>query len=220
MTIVTKPTPSQMVEAICNDVRSRMPQLALLEDLKQDQRAADIGPDIALPAIHMHIVLEHLRFLEAAYRVALLHSAPQKMEFAPPGDGWILARVSGTENARSHPWQVITRCDGGWRDAEGYRCEPSAWLALPDPQPAPTGWREATGSIVIDRVTGGQIAWAKFIVSVVLPDGQYDAAREPDLATDHQDACARATKMAVQLGLPVVDMSGDGSINVVPLRAN
>ncbi|QTH21966.1 hypothetical protein HRJ34_00030 [Rhizorhabdus wittichii] len=122
---------------------------------------------------------------------------------APAGDGWIMAlvpdRLDGTR-----PWVPATRCDGGWCDEDGYSVEPTGWVPLPDPQPAPTGWRPAEGVIRIIRASSADIPWLRYLVEVVGLDGKADDTREPDMARDIEDAERRAAWMAAQLRLPII----------------
>lgn len=122
---------------------------------------------------------------------------------APAGDGWIMAHVPD-RLAGKHPWVPVTRCDGGWSDEDGYLVEPTRFFLLPDPQPAPTGWRPAEGVIRIIRAASADIPWLRYLVEVVGLDGDADDTREPDMARDIEDAERRAARMAAKLRLPII----------------
>ncbi|ARR52162.1 hypothetical protein HY78_01140 [Rhizorhabdus wittichii DC-6] len=122
---------------------------------------------------------------------------------APVGDGWIMALVPERLNG-TRPWVPATRCDDGWCDEDGYSVEPTGWFALPDPQPASTGWRPAEGVIRIIRASCAQLPSVRYMVEVIRLDGEPDDTREPDLADDIEDAERRAARMAARLRLPIV----------------
>lgn len=48
--------------AIWTDVSSRMPTLEALQAISDP---SDMGPDVTLPAIHMHILGQHIRYLQS-----------------------------------------------------------------------------------------------------------------------------------------------------------
>lgn len=141
-------------------------------------------------------------------------AVPRAMELAPENDGWVLAYVPG-RNESLPPWALATRCDGGWCDEEGYGVDPTVWFPLPDPQPAPTGWRKAEGQIRISSAWSEQIPWLTHIIEVVKPDGEADRSREPDLASSLGEARQRASAWADKIGLPVIE-ADDG--NVLPFK--
>ncbi|MBO9380274.1 hypothetical protein GG804_26265 [Sphingomonas histidinilytica] len=122
---------------------------------------------------------------------------------APMSDGWIMALVTDRLDGR-HPWVPATRCDGGWCDEDGYLIEPTMFFLLPDPQPAPTGWRPAEGVIRIIRAASADIPWVRYLVEVIGLDGKADDTREPDMARDIEEAERRAARMAAKLRLPII----------------
>lgn len=128
-------------------------------------------------------------------------SAP--IDTAPAGDGWILGFVGDDDRpqAKRFPWMVLTRCDGGWSDGEGYDWMPTLWAPLPDPQPEPTGWRPAEGEVLVEVGWLGETRKPIWLVSVVTPDGKYDDTREPIIADTSREAVERADAWAAQLGL-------------------
>lgn len=64
--MANQPEPSAVASAIIADVSSRMPTLAEMKarDVGNTD-PTDMGPDVSLPAVHMHILIQHIRFLEA-----------------------------------------------------------------------------------------------------------------------------------------------------------
>jgi hypothetical protein len=122
---------------------------------------------------------------------------------APAGDGWIMALDPDRADGRQ-PWVTATRCDDGWCDEDGYVVKPTRFFLLPDPQPAPTGWRPAEGVIRIIRATSADIPWLRYLVEVVGLDGKADDTREPDMGRDIEDAERRAAWMAAKFRLPIV----------------
>lgn len=141
-------------------------------------------------------------------------AVPRAMELAPENDGWVLAYMPG-RSEKSPPWALATRCDGGWCDEDGYGVDPTVWVPLPDPQPTPTGWRKAEGTIRIVRAWSDQIPWLTHLVEVIKPDGNADERREPDMASSIEEARHRAARWAIELGLPVEEVE-DG--NVLPFK--
>ena len=148
--------------------------------------------------------------------------SPQPITSAPPGDGWILGDVSDDDRpyAQRQRWAILTRCDGGWRDDEGYIWKPTRWTSLPNPQPEPSGWVNAEGTVVlhegtIDQGKGPTVVW---IVSVERPDGSDDPQREWDIHDTPSSAEDAAVKMAELLGLPAADRRGQPASNIVPFR--
>lgn len=139
---------------------------------------------------------------------------PRDISAAPENDGWVLAYMPG-RSEKLLPWALATRCDGGWCDEEGYGLEPTVWVPLPDPQPTPTGWRKAEGTIRIVRAWSDQIPWLTHLVEVIKPDGNVDERREPDMASSVEDARRRAATWATKIGLPIEEVE-DG--NVLPFR--
>lgn len=122
---------------------------------------------------------------------------------APMGDGWVMALDPDRADGRQ-PWVIATRCDDGWCDEDGFLVVPTRFFLLPDPQPAPTGWRPAEGVIRIIRAASADIPWLRYMVEVVRLDGEPDETREPDLADDIVEAERRAALMAARLRLPIV----------------
>lgn len=141
-------------------------------------------------------------------------AVPRPIQNAPDNDGWVLAYIPG-RSEKLPPWTLATRCDGGWCDEEGYGVDPTMWVPLPDPQPAPTGWRKAEGTIRISSAWSEQIPWLTHIIEVVKPDGEADRSREPDLACSLGEARQRAAAWADKIGLPVIE-ADDG--NVLPFK--
>ena len=130
-------------------------------------------------------------------------TAAHPIDTAPAGDGWILALDMGLP-PEIGPWAVATRCDSGWRDGLGYPITPTAWAALPAPQPAPTGWQKATGIVkIIPTMPNPAMPTIKWMIAVITPDGVEDLERSGVLASNIEQARAFATKMAKSLGLPV-----------------
>ncbi|KMS58697.1 hypothetical protein [Sphingobium cupriresistens] len=140
-------------------------------------------------------------------------AVPKPIGAAPDDDRWIL----GYDPAATvgPPWLLVARCDGGWHDEAFYDANPTMWAPLPDPQPEPTGWRKAEGTIQIIKAWSKDIPWLTHLVEVVKPDGSVDNNREPDMATSIEDARRRAAAWAVKLSLPVVEVDDK---NVVPFQ--
>ncbi|MFC3442752.1 hypothetical protein ACFOKF_16375 [Sphingobium rhizovicinum] len=141
------------------------------------------------------------------------HGVPRPISAAPDDDRWILG-YDPTATV-GPPWLLVARCDGGWHDEAFHEANPTMWAPLPDPQPEPTGWRRAEGTIRIIKAWSTDIPWLTHLVEVIKPDGTPDGEREPDMATGIEDARRRATAWAAKLGLPV-DEVDDG--NVVPFK--
>ncbi|MDR6789548.1 hypothetical protein J2Y58_002921 [Sphingomonas sp. BE138] len=129
---------------------------------------------------------------------------PASIETAPLGDGWILGLVHDDDRpaARHHPWVILTRCDTGWADEDGYLWSPTHWARLPDPQPPATGWRPPAGEIVVEVGWFGEERSPVWLASIVCPDGSYDEERQPDVRTTVAaiEECAR--KWSGEIGLP------------------
>lgn len=144
---------------------------------------------------------------------------PQAIETAPRDGGWILAHVpkNGVE-PYNQPWLVLTWGDGpvdgeaGWCDDDGNQHEPTEWVALPDPQPKPTGWSPAVGKIMIHETDG--TGWTdgkgnpieapyRWWLSIERPDGTTDEYREPWPFVRLEDAQARAERYRHKFGLPI-----------------
>lgn len=140
-------------------------------------------------------------------------SVPKPIDNAPDDDRWILAYDPGYNSPC--PWVPATRCDGGWHDEAYNGVDPTMWVPLPDPQPEPTGWRKAEGTIRIIKAWSQQIPWLTHLVEVITPDGEPDKAREPDMATSIEDARRRAAAWAIKLGLPVIEVDDK---NVLPFQ--
>ncbi len=136
----------------------------------------------------------------------------------PDGDGWFLAYdpSDGWKAIRTWPWRLATRCDNGFCDEEGYPVEPTGWVAIPDPQPKPTGWRRPVGSIRIGTGKIKETGWSGWIVDIVMPDGAYDDTREPLLFNTLAPATAYAEKFGALWELPIIQ--ADALSNVVDFR--
>lgn len=126
---------------------------------------------------------------------------PRPIATAPDGDGWILGDIGASDVHPTSPWIICTRCDGGWCDEGGYGVEPTHWLRLPNPQPAPTGWRRAEGEVVVECGWLGEERVPVWLISVVKPDSSYDEAREPLICSCPASAVERANDWACTLGL-------------------
>lgn len=186
----------------------------------------DIDPDFAeaLAILREHFSADHAGdgHMMAAIKYGIARGRelerslgiPMDIGAAPEDDGWVLAYMPG-RSEKLPPWALATRCDGGWCDEEGYGVDPTVWVRLPDPQPAPTGWRKAEGQIRISSAWSEQIPWLTHIIEVVKPDGEADLSREPDLASSLGEARQRAAAWADKIGLPVIE-ADDG--NVLPFK--
>lgn len=141
------------------------------------------------------------------------HGMPRDIATAPEDDRWILGYDPSV--ATGQPWMLVARCDAGWHDEAYYGAHPTMWMPLPDPQPEPTGWRKAAGTIRIIKAWSDQIPRLTHLVEVIKPDGSADERREPDFAYDIEEARHRAAKLAAVLGLPVVEHPDE---NIVPFR--
>jgi len=60
------------IEAIITEVRTRMPTLEQMSALPDD---GTMGPDVTIPAVWMHLLLQHIRHLAAQRRTLELESA-------------------------------------------------------------------------------------------------------------------------------------------------
>lgn len=139
---------------------------------------------------------------------------PQPMDAAPKNGGWVLAHVpKNAPYPHNHPWIILTWGDSGWVDDDGNEHEPVAWVPLPDPQPSPTGWGPAAGTIKMIEITGE--GWAdgagkaiavpwRWIIEIEKPDGTYDEYRDNEFAVTVEDAERRASKWHSRFGLPIV----------------
>lgn len=141
------------------------------------------------------------------------HGVPRPIGAAPEDDRWILGY--DPTSTVGPPWLLVTRCDGGWHDEAFYDANPTMWVPLPDPQPEPTGWRKAEGTIQIIKAWSKDIPWLTHLVEVIKPDGSVDKDREPGMANSIDDARRRAATWAVKLGLPVSEVDDK---NVVPFQ--
>jgi hypothetical protein len=126
---------------------------------------------------------------------------PQPISTAPADGSWILAYVGEDERpaAKRFPWIILARCDGGWGDDEGHIWWPTRWLALPDPQPAPTDYTAPRGTIRISL-------WHNiFAVWVELPTGEHDETRDHYPCGTLSAARNRAREWAGRIALPVIE---------------
>lgn len=64
--MANKLDPSAVAAAIITDVSKRMPTIAEMTvcDIGNTD-PTDMGPDVTLPAIHMHILAQHVRYMES-----------------------------------------------------------------------------------------------------------------------------------------------------------
>ncbi len=124
---------------------------------------------------------------------------PQPLATAPSDGSWILAYVGDDPRpaARTQPWVIVTRCDGGWADDDGYIWQPSRWISIPDPQPANSGYTPPEGTIRITFQGGFFNVW------VELPSGDYDQWRDHYPCGSLARARERARDWSTQTGLPI-----------------
>jgi len=145
---------------------------------------------------------------------------PDPIAAAPDGDGWVLGYVPirGELHDKS-PWLAITRCDGGWRDDEGYLVEPTVFVPLPDPQPCPTGWKRAEGAIFVSNGWLGDDRKPVWLVGITLPDGSNDDSREWDIRSSKDQAITAACQLSAMLDLPWSEMPFvDAPSNIIPFN--
>lgn len=125
---------------------------------------------------------------------------------APIDDKWrlLLDPHDDGRTRTTQPWVIGTRGDYGWHDEDGYPLYPTHFADLPDPQPSPTGWRPAEGTVEIDEIVSGPFA-GKWVVQVFKPDGNHDPDREPLLCDTLGLARTAAAEEGLRLKLPVID---------------
>lgn len=150
---------------------------------------------------------------------------PQPIETAPKDGGWILGHVpKNAPYPYNHPWVILTWGGSGWADDEGNGHDPVAWVPLPDPQPAQTGWTPPSGTIRIVEITGDgwtcngkpvDVPW-RWIIEIEKPDGTRDDYRDHDIAASIDEAEARALKWQTKFGLPIIRVPLDQK--VIPFR--
>lgn len=148
---------------------------------------------------------------------------PRDMAAAPVTDGWILG-YDPTRAEYYSAWMAATRCDSGWCDDHENEVNLTAWVPLPEPHPAPTGWSVPSGTIRVEEITGEgwtcngkpiDVPW-RWAVYIEKPDGSYDEYRDTDHVATIEAAEARALKWRGKLGLPIVIVPLDRK--VIPLR--
>jgi hypothetical protein len=114
MTVTSKSDPAAVAAAIIADVSSRMPPLAEMTARDADNTdVLDMGPDVTLPAIHMHILVQHIRRLEAQATLAgieLRLARGTSIGLAPDDAGDARAIYAGTIG------EVMTRAFAGDHD--------------------------------------------------------------------------------------------------------
>ena len=138
---------------------------------------------------------------------------PEPMDDAPPGDGWLLVQEAPRDDTEGHaPWVIATRCDDGWCDDYGYPVEALAWCSLPDPQPKGTGWRPASGYVLLTRGWLGEQRIKVWMYIVKLDDGSDDPERGGTWYDDYDVARENAAAYAEKLGLELREERD----NVVP----
>jgi hypothetical protein len=153
-------------------------------------------------------------------------AVPQPIDTAPKNGGWILGHVP-VDPAKPwrQPWMILTWGDEGWVDANDYNPqEPVSWVPLPDPQPEPTSWAPAEGTIVMQEITGKgwtcngkpcDVPW-RWEAYIEKLDGSIDEYRELWHYATIDEAQARATKWQQRLSLPIVVRPLPS--NVVPFK--
>lgn len=167
--------------------------------------------------------------IEAGRKAARQMPIQQPMDTAPRNGGWVLGLVlpDGPTDTEWQPWISVTWGDKGWVDDNDNRCDPVAWVPLPDPQPRPTGWEPAVGTIMVEEINGK--GWTvngkpadvpyRWFVCVHKPDGSIDEYREWWPYADRESADRRAAKWSDELGLPIiVTLLPTPPSNVIPLR--
>jgi len=142
----------------------------------------------------------------------------QPIDSAPVDDRWYLIQETRRgDQLRHSPWVIATRGDGGWHDDDGYPIDAIAWTALPDPQPKPTGWSKAVGTIFVCNGWLGDDRQPVWVIGVTLPDGRNDDDRDWDMRSTKQEALTAAVLLSARLDLPWVEMPYvEESSNVVP----
>jgi hypothetical protein len=137
---------------------------------------------------------------------------PQPIETAPKNGGWVLGLVlaGGWTKTDWQPWVPLTWGDSGWMDDDGYPREATAWVPLPDPQPRPTGWRPAEGSILVAEISGD--GWTsngkpievpyRWSISIERNDGSLDDYREGLHCVTREEAEATGMRWSQKYGLP------------------
>lgn len=90
---MNQPDTNAVVSAIMADVRTRMPSLADLTAADASNHdVTDMGPDVTLPAIHMHIIMQHVEGLRLELRIA----KPTSLGMAPEDRGDARAEHAST----------------------------------------------------------------------------------------------------------------------------
>lgn len=142
----------------------------------------------------------------------------QPIASAPVDDRWYLIQEALRDNDLRHsPWVIATRGDGGWHDDDGYPIDGIAWTALPDPQPKPTGWRKAVGTIFVCNGWLGDERAPIWVIGVTLPDGSNDDGRDWDIRQTKDQAVTAACELSTVLDLPWSEMPYvEDTSNVVP----
>jgi hypothetical protein len=146
----------------------------------------------------------------------------QSIETAPRDGRWVLGLVlpDGPTKPFDQPWEVVAWGDRGWHDREYEPVNPARWTPLPDPQPAPTGWKPPEGTIIVEEITGEgwtcngspiEVPW-RWYVYIELTDGSYDDHREGIHYVTYIEAERRAMKWQVDLGLPIKVTSLDPKV--------
>lgn len=143
--------------------------------------------------------------------------AVQPISTAPLDGRWVLACDPSIKYPQSFhgPWVIASRSDleSGWADGEGNPVSPTHWAPLPDPQPEPTEWLPAEGTIYIDEITGEgwtsngkptTVSW-RWMIYIERLDGTFDKYRETDFANTLEQAQSIADrKWVARHHLPVV----------------
>jgi len=163
---------------------------------------------------------------------AALTDNTQPIEAAPLDGRWLLVRDPSRKYpvTQHGPWVIASRCDigSGWCDDEGNEVEPTHWVPLPDPQPEPTKWLPAEGTICIEEITGDgwtsngkpvTVSW-RWLIYIERPDGSFDEYRDQDLANTLEQAQAIvAQRWTDRYSLPVVVRPLESKVVSLPTRA-
>lgn len=90
------PDPAGVVSAIMADVSTRMPTLAQMTAADANNHdVLDMGPDVTLPAIHMHLIMQHVEALRLDARI----TQPTSIGMAPDDVGDARAEHAATIGA-------------------------------------------------------------------------------------------------------------------------